>query len=89
MGEYIKTDELLRLQHLKDREIQLWKECDEWWHKNVSLILDECETLDEAKKVVAEVSVVHKGYIADLPGLLNIYKAYAYDKFRQKENDDE
>ena len=65
------------------KERELHKQADQWWEVNVTPLLDQCKTRDEAMDVLRQIQIVDgEGLIKDLPGTLSVTKCFIYDRFR-------
>lgn len=75
-----------QLQSLAERSQQIREESEKWFIKYANPLFDQCQTMEDWKKVrMAMPSPMDKERQGlDLPGNMQVYLAYTADAVRQK-----
>ncbi len=74
------------IRELTDRHEALEKEIHDWYIEHVYPEVAKCTSMKELGEVWGQISMActgNDGTMRDLPGLLNVRRAFSYDALRQ------
>ena len=78
----IPLEALLELQDLARQEAEVRRKCNEWELTYLKDAIDACDSWEEVQWVYGQIMLTDtNGDMLELPGLLQVSKAFVHDRF--------